>query len=363
MASVAEYGGRVPIEFSTGELTGALGDSITVLPILVALGALTPLPLPQALALFGVFQIVWGVRYGIPISVEPMKALAGLAIAGAIGYGELLAAGLLTGAVLLVAGRTGLLTRLARFVGDPAVRGVQFAVALVLASSGVELAFAGPKLAAIAVVVTLLAVAVGYREVAALVVLGLGAAVALRSTGLPSPTLPGLALFPAGMPRLSVDVLQGTAAQLAMTVGNAAVATALLCSDLFDADVSPDELATSMGAMSLVSVPLGGLPMCHGSGGLAGKHAFGARTAGANVVLGGLYLAAALVAGVVAAFPIAVLGVLLVIVAIQLGRSAATTDAPLLTLGVGLLGLLVNVGVAFVVAVGVSALRRRWGTA
>jgi MFS superfamily sulfate permease-like transporter len=146
-----------------------------------------------------------------------------------------------------------------------------------------------------------------------------------------------------------------------MTVGNAAVATSLLCSDLFDADVAPDDLAESMGAMSLTSVVLGGVPMCHGSGGLAGKHAFGARTGGANLLLGLLYFAAALFVGLVAAFPMAVLGVLLVVVAVGLGRAAADTDAPLTTLLVGVLGLVFNVGAAFVVGIGVSAVRRRRG--
>jgi hypothetical protein len=164
------------------------------------------------------------------------------------------------------------------------------------------------------------------------------------------------------MARLSADAAGAAAGQLAMTVGNAAVATSLLCSDLFDADVGPDRLARSMGVTCLCAVPLGGLPMCHGSGGLAGKYAFGARTGGANLVLGALYLGAATVAGVVVAFPTAVLGVLLVLVALQLGGAARATDRPVLTVAVGVAGLAVGVGVAFVAgAVGWHLLERRAG--
>ncbi len=65
------------LEFSASELAGALGDSVTVLPLLVALGATTSVSLPHVLVGFGVFQIVWGVYYGLPLSVEPMKALLG----------------------------------------------------------------------------------------------------------------------------------------------------------------------------------------------------------------------------------------------------------------------------------------------
>jgi len=139
-----------------------------------------------------------------------------------------------------------------------------------------------------------------------------------------------------------------------MTVGNAAIATALLCGDLYDRDISPDALSSSMGVTCLAAIPLGGVPMCHGSGGLAGKHAFGARTGGANVLLGLGYLALALVAAgaVLAAFPMAVLGVLLVVVALELARAAfePVTDGRSLALvaGIGAVGLVGNVGVAFV---------------
>ncbi|SFK61102.1 Molybdate transporter of MFS superfamily protein [Halogranum rubrum] len=343
--------GQRDLQFSVGELTGALGDSVTVLPLVVALGALTPVSLPHVLLLFGVFQIVWGVVYGLPLSVEPMKALVGLTIAGTLTYPELAAAGLLAGGVLLAAGSTGVLGRLERYVGTPVVRGVQLAVALLLAKSGLELGVADPVLAGVALLLTLAVVALGYRRTAALVILAVGVALSVAAVGVPSPSLPSLTLFPAGAPQLSVGAVEASLGQLAMTVGNAAVATSLLCADLFDADVEADELASSMGAMSLLSVPLGGLPMCHGSGGLAGKYAFGARTGGANLILGGLYVLAALVTGLVAAFPLAVLGVLLVVVAVQLGKSAKATTSLPLTVAVGVTGLLVNVGVAFVLGV------------
>ncbi len=46
------------IELSAVEVTGAVGDSITVLPIVVAMAALTDVSLPHVLLAFGVFQIV-----------------------------------------------------------------------------------------------------------------------------------------------------------------------------------------------------------------------------------------------------------------------------------------------------------------
>jgi hypothetical protein len=344
--SVASWSGR-SVEFSAGEVTGALGDSITALPIVVALSLLTGVSLPHVLLLFGVFQVVWGMRYGLPLSVEPMKALCGLAIVGALTYTELAAAGLIAGVVLLGLGGTGMLARVEQWIGTPVIRGVQLAVALLLVRSGMDLALRDPALAAIGIVVALSVTAAGYRRASALCVLALGTGIAFYWTGLPMPKFPTLSVFPSGIPTLTKDALSGTAAQLAMTVGNAAMATSLLLSDLFEADVSADDLAESMGAMNLLAVPLGGVPMCHGSGGLAGKHAFGARTAGANLVLGALYVCTALVAGVLRAFPMAPLGVLLVLVAIQLGRLALQGDQRSLCVGIGLLGFVTNVGIAF----------------
>jgi MFS superfamily sulfate permease-like transporter len=339
------------VSFSVDELTGALGDSVTVLPIVVAVGALTELSLGRMLLGFGAFQIVWGLRYGLPISVEPMKALAALAIAGTLGADELAVAGLLAGVVLLGVGATGALGYVARYVGEPVTRGIQLAVALLLLETGVELSLGDPAFALVGVVAAAVVVAAGYRRASALVVLAVGLAIALATAGLPQPSLPsvGLALpDPSGLTRSAAEA---TAAQLAMTVGNAAVATALLLSEYYDADVTPDELASSMGAMNLAAVPFGALPMCHGSGGVAGKYAFGARTAGSNVLLGGLYGVAALGTAVVTAFPMAVLGVVLALVAVELGRSAFDSRHLPTTLAVGALGLFTNVGVAFVAGV------------
>ena len=104
-------------EFSRGEVTGAIGDSVTVLPIVVAVAALTDLALAPLLLGFGAFQVVWGLHYGLPVSVEPMKALAALAIAGALTAAELAVAGLLAGVALLVVGGTDTLSRVERYVG------------------------------------------------------------------------------------------------------------------------------------------------------------------------------------------------------------------------------------------------------
>lgn len=340
------------VAFDWSEVTGAVGDTVTVLPIVVAVAALTDLSLARLLLGFGVFQVVWGLHYGYPMSVEPMKALAALVIAGGLSTGEYVAAGLLAGTTLLVVGRAGMLDRLAPYVGDPVVRGIQLGVGLILLRTGVTTGLGDPTLAAASVVLALAVVVAGYRDIAALAVLLLGGVIAVSAAGSLTPRLPSFAVVDPATLSLSRDAVGATLGQLAMTVGNAAVATALLVEEYFDVETTPDDLSTSMGVMNLVALPLGAMPMCHGSGGVAGKYAFGARTATSNLLLGGFYVLLAVVAvDAVAAFPMAVLGVVLGLVALELGRAGLDTDDPLLTGAIGVVALLANVGVAFVVGV------------
>ncbi|MCL7412480.1 MAG: putative sulfate/molybdate transporter [ANME-2 cluster archaeon] len=70
------------------------------------------------------------------------------------------------------------------------------------------------------------------------------------------------------------------------TFVNAIFGTSLLLSDLYFRDIKPGNLAVSTGIVNLVSAPLGGLPMCHGSSGVASHYKFGARTGGSNIIMG-----------------------------------------------------------------------------
>lgn len=79
-----------------------------------------------------------------------------------------------------------------------------------------------------------------------------------------------------------------------ITVTNAIFATSLLATDLFSTEIKPKKLSRTIGLMNLASVPFGGMPMCHGAGGIAGQFRYGARTDGANVYAGLILIACAL---------------------------------------------------------------------
>ncbi|MFC6861901.1 putative sulfate/molybdate transporter [Halomicroarcula sp. GCM10025817] len=206
------------LELALGEVSGALGDSVTVLPIVVAVGALSDLSVGTMLVGFGLFQVVWGLHYRVPVSVEPMKALAALVIAGTLSVRGFVVAGLLAGVVLLLVGSTRTLGRVQALVGQPVVRGVQFAVALLLLETGVQLGVQDPPLGLLAAGLVVGLAVLGQVRAAPLVVLGLGALLAFWYAGPPTAAVPTFSGPLFGSAPLDYGSLLGaTAGQLAMT--------------------------------------------------------------------------------------------------------------------------------------------------
>jgi MFS superfamily sulfate permease-like transporter len=121
--------------------------------------------------------------------------------------------------------------------------------------------------------------------------------------------------------------------------------------------------------MNLGSAALGGIPMCHGAGGMAGHVRFGARTGGAPIILGAILVLLALffsssLGTLLRIFPPAILGVILFFTGAQLALGACDISkdkgerfATVITAALAVW----NVGIAFVVGSAVYlAARRGW---
>ena len=113
--------------------------------------------------------------------------------------------------------------------------------------------------------------------------------------------------------------------------------------------------------MNLIVPFLGGMPMCHGAGGLAGQYYFGARTGGTNILEGtieislGLFFAAS-VAGLFAVFPSAIIGAMMLLVGIELTKFAKNIrpNKDLAPMGATIIvSLLSNMALGFVAGLGV----------
>jgi MFS superfamily sulfate permease-like transporter len=324
---------RPRLRFDRHELAGAFGDIGTDLPLLVALIVTCGLDPASVCVVFGALQITTGLLYGIPMPVQPLKAMATIMLVERLSPGTLAGGGLVIGLVMLVLAATGLLDWLGRVVPKEVVRGIQLGLGLMLASLalGTYTAADGwPGYAlALASVAALLLLRRQRRVPGPLVVIGGGviyAAVMHLDAGALASSV-GLRL-PALVTPTAEELAQGALLlalpQLPLSLGNSVIATSQTTRDLFpEHAVSVRKIGFTYGLMNLVAPWFGGVPVCHGCGGLVGFHGFGARTGGAPVIYGAMYLVLGLVFApgfteVVQVFPMPVLGVVLLFEAIAL---------------------------------------------
>jgi sulfate permease, SulP family len=365
------------------ELAGGLGDAGLFVPIAVALIAVNGLNATAVFAGGGLVYIATALYFRVPIPVQPLKAFGAAAIALNL-EADVIAAGALLMSVAMVAlALTGLAGWLAERFPLVLIRGIQASVALLLCKAGVELAERGnwdglPAVSRTAGLLTAAAACAALfllrrRSIpGSLLVLGAGVAAGLAVGG----EVPDAAVGPQAVGLSLPDATAfGTAlttlvlAQLPLTFGNAVVATADAERSYFGERAErarPNRLAASIGAANLLAGLSHGLPLCHGAGGVTAHVKLGARTAGATLSVGALYLALALLFGatlpaVLELFLPGALAGMLLFVAIQHGLLAAQLDRldeRVIAAGVGLVTLLSgNLGVGFLA--GVAALMAR----
>lgn len=85
-----------------------------------------------AVLLAGVYNLAVFFFYSVPIPVQPMHTIAGVAISDGLSAGEVTAAGILVGAAVLLLSVTRTIDYLNRFIPLALVRGIQLGVGLAL---------------------------------------------------------------------------------------------------------------------------------------------------------------------------------------------------------------------------------------
>lgn len=322
------------------ELSGALGDLGTLLPLTlgaIAVAGLAPTPV---LVSFGLFYIATALVYRLPIPVQPMKAVAAVLLTTEITQASLAASGIMIGAALLVLGATGWITRLARVVPQSVLAGLQLGLGLALALVSLDLIATAPLLGG--TVLCVLVVLLFMTDYPAALI-GLVLAIALGhlfnapGTDLVEVVTPAAISIPSWPAPAELERAFTLLAlpQLSLTLTNAVLLTALLAGDYFKdraAHVTPARLSLTSGLANLLLAPFGALPMCHGAGGLAAHYRFGARSGTAPLVMGLMLLALALAPGemglaALAAIPAAGLGALLLVAAGELAITRRLFDA------------------------------------
>jgi MFS superfamily sulfate permease-like transporter len=324
--------------YDFAELSGAFGDLGTLVPFVVAYLAIVKMDPAGVLLGFGGAMIATGLWYRTPFPVQPMKAIgaaaatsaAGAAITPAIVVG----AGVATAAIWLFLGATGLAKRIAEWIPRPALLGVVLGLGLSFMLEGIRMMSGSAWLAAALLAFALLAQS---RLPVMLLLLAAGIGITLWS----DPALgsqaalirPDFHVPDFGWSAVSAsDVWVGAVLlalpQLPLTFGNALLAITSENNRLFpDRPVTEKGVAISTGIANAWSSAIGGVPMCHGAGGMAGHVKFGARTGGATVMVGVLLTVLALffadsVHVLLRFFPEPVLGVILFLAGAELALSS-----------------------------------------
>ncbi len=317
---------RPRIRFDRNEFSGAFGDIGTDFPLVVGVILAARLDPASVLIMFGAMQVLTGLLYGIPMPAQPLKAMAVIVITQKVSGDVLYGGGLAIGIVMLVLAVTGLVDWVARAIPKSVVRGMQFGLGLQLATLALTdyvraEGSAGYILAAAAFVLIILLVG-NRRFPPAPFVIALGILFALMFRAdlgalgqglglhLPQPHAPTLQDIITGFLVLGLP-------QIPLSIGNSVLATRQIVEDLFpERTVGVRKISLSYALMNLVNPFFNGIPTCHGSGGMAGHYAFGARTGGSVILYGALYLLlgvflSAGFAQVILLFPKPVLGVIL----------------------------------------------------
>jgi len=338
--------------FDRVEFAGSLGDFGTLIPLSIALVTINGLSFTSVFLLVGLFYVATGLYYGLPIPVQPLKVVSAIAIAfpEKISLAVMSATGLLFGAILISLAFSGLIDTLARLFTKPVVRGIQLGLGFILIMKGIALIrdpallLQGKGIVALpgglpvnllvglgASVLVLLLIS-SRRFPAALVVVASGIAIGIAFGSLRGmewgvgPT--AMEYFAPGMNDYLTALFLLVIPQIPLTLGNAIIGTTDTARSLFGTGeetnrVSNRSFSLGMGLANMLVGFMAAMPICHGAGGLAAHHRFGARTGGSNVMIGLLLIVVALGFGrvgvsLVSSIPNAVLGVLLLFAGLEL---------------------------------------------
>jgi hypothetical protein len=288
---------------SRSDLAGAFGDLGTFAPLTIGMISACHLDPTNVMIVFGLCYFLSALVYRMPMPVQPMKAIAALAIAQGATIATIAGSSLTIGVLMLIFALTGSLGWFTKTTPRAVVRGIQLGLALTLITTaigfmqksgsvnilGVNISY----LAVAGICFTIVLVPSNNRKIPPLLVI-VPIGVGLATMGTP---FLRLVPFQPTVPTLSSSITYGgiitglvtlTIPQIPLTIGNSVIATEslgrLLCPE--KRTVTVKRLGITLGVMNLFSSAAGGVPMCHGAGGLAAHYRFGARTTKATITMG-----------------------------------------------------------------------------
>lgn len=332
------------------EISGSLGDLGTLLPLMIALAAKGYIDLGSTLVFSGVFNVLTGVVFGIPLPVQPMKAIAAAAISARENpsMNVVVAAGQWVGAAVLIMSVTGLLRTAVAVVPIPVVKGIQLGAGLSLiigaGSSLLQplhwvLPVLDNRIWALVAFLVLVFTQNMPRFPYALSFFLLALVLALVQVLVSHQSLPWFHVWhphfvlPSWVGSGDAPALWMAIGQLPLTTLNSIIAVSALAADLLPDLPTPSvtSIGLSVALMNLTGTWFGAMPVCHGAGGLAAQYRFGARSGASVILLGLLKIFLGLLFGgtlvnLLTQYPKSLLGVMVVAAGLELAKVGHTLN-------------------------------------
>ncbi|KAF8946677.1 hypothetical protein BGZ47_011673 [Haplosporangium gracile] len=336
-----------------GEFSGSLGDLGTLLPILLSLSLTGQVDLTASLIFGGVWNIVTGIIFRMPMCVQPMKSIAAIALTNKMSMGSVMGAGMSVSAFITFLGVTRTIHLVKRYTPVAVIRGIQLGTAVSFGGKAADLilkanSFGGEgwdwannyEWACVSFIIVFLFYYRAKRIPTAIIIFMIGLIIAFIKlyTNPPAKVVyPKIGIYTVSTivptpEEFKHGFLSAGLGQFPLTALNSVIALAALANDLFpEKPAGTPAISMSIGAMNLIGCFFGSIPFCHGSGGLAAQYRFGARSEVSIIILGilkiffGLFFGSSL-SGLIQCFPTAILGVMLFVSGIELGAVARTVN-------------------------------------
>lgn len=287
------------IQINRSEFSGAFGDIGTDLPLIIAMLVETDLKSSNVLLIFGIMQIITAFLYGIPMPVQPLKVVATIVITQKLSSAVIFGGGLAIGITMLILTLTGLLTYLEKVIPKTVTRGIQFGLGLKLALLSLKYyipndGFSGYALSIIAFFSGIVLIgSKKYPPALFIIAWGLIYTILFNFGAFNEIKLtpPNFSISEITFSNISTGFLLLSLPQIPLSLGNSIIATHQLVKDYFpEKKISVKKIGLTYSLMNIVTPLFGGIPVCHGSGGIAGHYFFGGRTGGSTLIYGSFYL-------------------------------------------------------------------------
>lgn len=273
-------------------ILGSFSDGAVLFPLLALLTMNAGFSSSTLLLTTGVAYLVSSIVFRVPMAVQPLKSIAVAAITIGATFQEVRLSGLLLGVFCLVL-YFFKIDRFAKHVPANLIHQLQVGLGVLLVFQGIKAVGDWTYLVSS---VTGICVLLGsvfmvfFPEIFGIPILGLiataGLIIAVFSGDNSSQIVPMSSSFELVRPGLIIGLV---APQIALTLGNSVLATQDVCSRYFGVEarlVTSRRLLASIGIGNICASLVGGMPFCHGSGGVTAHVRGGATRAWSTALMG-----------------------------------------------------------------------------